>query len=186
MTDMPALGGVAGSEPAVGGVAGSEPALRDEQAVRRFIERFAAGLVQAGVPPMPARVFGTLLATDSGRLTAAELAAQLNASPAAISGAVRYLELLGMTGRERAPGSRRVVYSVFDDAWYEASVRQDQAIARWVAAAREGIEVLGPGTPAGQRMAETLDFFLFLQQETVELMARWRVHLAARNSAGGN
>jgi DNA-binding transcriptional regulator GbsR (MarR family) len=174
MTDMPALGGVAGSE----------PARRDEQAVRRFIERFAAGLVQAGVPPMPARVFATLLATDSGRLTAAELAAQLNASPAAISGAVRYLELLGMIGREREPGSRRAQFAVFDDAWYEASVRQDQAIARWVSAARDGIEVLGPDTPAGQRMAETLDFFLFLQEETVELMARWRAHLAVRNSSG--
>ena len=157
---------------------------RDEQAVRRFIERFAAGMVQAGVPPMPARVFATLLATDSGRLTSAALAAQLNASPAAISGAVRYLELLGMIGREREPGSRRVVFAVFDDAWYEASVRQDQAIARWVSAAREGIEVLDPATPAGKRMVETLDFFLFLQQETIEIMARGRAHLAARNSPG--
>ena len=46
---------------------------RDEQAVRPFIERFASVLVEAGVPPMPARVFAALLVTDSGRLTAAEL-----------------------------------------------------------------------------------------------------------------
>ena len=152
---------------------------RDEQAVRRFVERFAAGLVEAGMPAMPARVFSALLATDSARLTAAELAEQLDASPAAISGAVRYLALVGMISRERVPGSRRAVYAVLDDVWYEVSVRQDQAVTRWASAAREGVEVLDPGTPAGRRMANTLDFLLFLQQEMGEIMHRWRAHQAA-------
>ena len=39
-----------------------------------YIERFATVLMAAGFPPMPARVFVALLITDSGRLTAAELA----------------------------------------------------------------------------------------------------------------
>jgi ABC-2 type transport system ATP-binding protein len=65
--------------------------MRDEAAVRRFIEGFAAALADGGVPRMPARVFAALLATDSGRLTAAELGERLQVSPAAISGAVRYL-----------------------------------------------------------------------------------------------
>ena len=56
---------------------------------------------------MPARVFAALLATDSGRLTAAELAELLQISPAAVSGAVRYLTQVGMVHREREPGSRR-------------------------------------------------------------------------------
>src|SRR5437016_883607 len=104
---------------------------RDEQAIRAFIERFASVVVEAGVPPMPARVFSALLVTDSGRLTAAELAAWLGASPAAISGAVRYLGQLGMIRREREPGSRRDVYLVLDNVWYEVSFRQDQVLARW-------------------------------------------------------
>jgi DNA-binding transcriptional regulator GbsR (MarR family) len=151
---------------------------RDEQAVRRFIGRFAAALEEAGVPAMPARVFSALLATDSGRLTAAELASQLGASPAAISGAVRYLALVGMISRERVPGSRRAEYAVLDDVWYEVSVRQDQAITRWVSAAREGVEVLDPATPAGRRMAQTLDFILFIQQEMADIMTRWRAYQA--------
>jgi len=155
---------------------------RDEQAVRRFIERFAAALVDAGMPAMPSRVFSALLATDSARLTAAELAEQLDASPAAISGAVRYLALVGMISREQVPGSRRAVYAVLDDVWYEVSVRQDQAVTRWASAAQEGVEVLDPGTPAGRRMANTLDFLLFLQQEMGEIMGRWRAHQAARNN----
>ena len=154
---------------------------RDEQAVRRFIERFAAALVEVGIPPMPARVFTALLVTDSARLTAAELSALLSASPAAISGAVRYLELINMISRERAPGSRRDVYTILDDVWYEVSIQRDQALSRWVSATREGPAVLGPQSLAGQRMVEMLDFLEFLQQELPAVMERWRERQAARN-----
>ncbi|HEX7994495.1 MAG TPA: MarR family transcriptional regulator, partial [Streptosporangiaceae bacterium] len=92
---------------------------RDPVAVARFIERFASVLVEAGIPRMPARVFSALLATDSGRLTAAELADQLQASPAAVSGGVRYLIGVGMVSREGEPGSRRHHYRVPDHVWDE-------------------------------------------------------------------
>ena len=67
---------------------------RDEEAVRRFIERFALNLVEAGMARMPARVFAGVLVAADGRQTAAELAELLQVSPAAISGAVRYLTQL--------------------------------------------------------------------------------------------
>lgn len=153
---------------------------RDQQAVRPFIERFAAVLVEAGVPPMPARVFSALLVTDSGRLTAAELGELLGASPAAISGAVRYLEQVGMIGRQREPGSRRDVYLLRNDLWYEISLGRDQLLAHWANAARDGAEILGPDTPAGQRLADSHDFFMFLRQELPALLERWRAHKAAR------
>lgn len=151
-----------------------EPVNRDEQAIGQFIERFAAILVQAGFAPMAARAFVALLVSDSGALTASELSALLAASPAAISGAVRYLSQLGLISREREPGSRRDVYRVLEDVWTEVSARQDQVLDRWAAAAREGLGLLGPGTPAGQRMAESLDFLEFIQAERPAMMARWR------------
>ncbi len=154
---------------------------RDEQVIRRFIERFAAVLGEAGVPAMPARVFSALLVTDSGRLTAAELAGLLAASPAAISGAVRYLGQVGMISREREPGTRRDVYLVLDDLWYEMSIRRDQVFARWVSAAREGVGLLGPRTPAGRRLADSLDFFVFLQEEMPALLERWRSRKAGQS-----
>lgn len=147
---------------------------RDTEAVLRFIERFASGLVDAGMARMPARVFVALLATDSGRLTAAELAEFLQVSPAAVSGAVRYLTQLNMVSREREPGSRRECYRLFDDVWYEASIRRDQVLARWEAAAREGIEALGHDTPAGIRLAETLAYIEFIEQELPQVLKRWR------------
>jgi predicted transcriptional regulator len=156
--------------------AGGEPPAsgRDEAAVGRFVERFAANLEQSGVPRMPARVFVALLATDSGSLTAAELAERLHASPAAISGAVRYLTQVGLIGREREPGSRRDRYRVWDDAWYEAIVRRERLLQIWEESAREGVDALGAGTQAGKRMAETVAFFEFLQFEMPRLLQRWR------------
>ena len=139
-----------------------------------FIERFAAALVEAGVPRMPARAFVALLATDSGRLTAAELGEQLKVSPAAISGAVRYLVQVGLVTREREPGSRRDHYRVSADAWYESTVRREHLLVRWERGAREGIDVLGRDTPAGARMAETVAYFEFLQAELPALLARWQ------------
>ena len=56
---------------------------------------------------MPARVFAALLFCDAGGLTSAELTELRSVSPAAISGAVRYLSQLGFISRDRKPGSRR-------------------------------------------------------------------------------
>src|SRR5262245_64144100 len=151
-------------------------AERDEQAVRPFVERFASVLVEAGVPPMPARVFSALLVTDSGRLTAAELTELLGASPAAISGAVRYLEHVGMIGRQREPGSRRDVYLLRNDLWYEISLGRDQLLAHWASAAGDGAEILGPGPPAGQRLADSPGVLLFPRKELPGLLERWRAH----------
>jgi predicted transcriptional regulator len=147
---------------------------RDDEAVARFVERFAVTLEQSGVPRMPARVFVTLLAADSGALTAAELAERLQVSPAAISGAVRYLIQVDLITRERDPGSRRDRYRVFDDAWYEATVRRERLLMRWEDNAREGVAALGPDTPAGARMVETVAFFEFLRREMAALQERWR------------
>src|SRR5438067_9473989 len=92
---------------------------RDPAAVSRFIERFAQVLVESGMPRIASRIFIALVATDSGRLTAGELAEQLQASPAAVSGGVRYLAQVDLVSREREPGSRRDHYRVDEDIWYQ-------------------------------------------------------------------
>jgi len=157
---------------------------RDPAAVRQFVERFAANLTEGGMPRMPARVFAALLATDPARLTAAELADMLGVSPAAISGAVRYLIQVGIAAREGEPGSRRAYYRLFDDVWYEAAMNRERALTRWEIAAKEGVAALGPGTPAGDRLADTLEFFEFLQNEFAGIMQRWRRHKAQARRLG--
>jgi DNA-binding transcriptional regulator GbsR (MarR family) len=147
---------------------------RDEEAVRRFIERFALDLAEAGMARMPARVFAALLADDQGRLTAAELAELLRVSPAAISGAVRYLSQIGMVSRGREPDERRDHYQVSGDTWYEVVARRDRLLARWEQDLDDGIKAVGPDTPAGDRLEQTRRFFEFLRHEGPRVMARWR------------
>lgn len=143
-----------------------------------FVERFAAELVEAGMQRMAARVFAALLASEDGALSSAELGERLQISPAAVSGAVRYLSQVGMVSREREPGSRRERYRVHNDQWYETFSRRDQVLVRWENTLRAGVEVLGPDTAAGQRIAETAAFFEFLQKELIGMMDRWREHKA--------
>jgi len=151
---------------------------RDDGAVRRFIERFASLMVEAGMPRTPARIFAGLLATDSGRLTAAELAGLLKASPAAVSGGVRYLVQVGLIRRESEPGSRRHHYRVPDDIWDELLLQRDRLLQRWADVLREGIEILGAGTPAGARMAHSAQYFDFVNAELPKLLARWNEYRA--------
>ena len=138
-----------------------------------YIERFASVMVAAGMPAMPSRVFVVLLITDSGRLTAANLACELRISPAAVSGAVRYLIQLGLVHKERVPGSRRDYYRMPDDVWHDMLRLRDQVMVRWTALVREGIDLAGPRTPAGQRLAEHAAFFEFVAKELPEVLARW-------------
>ncbi|MFI9080113.1 GbsR/MarR family transcriptional regulator [Streptomyces sioyaensis] len=154
----------------------SADATRDAEAVSQFVERFASQLVDAGMQRMSARVFACLLASDSGVLTSAELGERLQVSPAAVSGAIRYLSQVDMVSREREPGSRRDRYRVHSDQWYEALARRDNVLTRWEGTLRDGVESLGEDSPAGRRIGETLVFFEFLQKELTGLLQRWREH----------
>jgi DNA-binding transcriptional regulator GbsR (MarR family) len=163
------------------------PPPRDEEAVAGFVEHFAQLLVEGGMARMPARVFARLLVTDEGRLTAAELADLLHASPAAISGAIRYLEQVDLAVRRRERGSRRDWYQVRDlDLWYEVMTRRDRLLVRWIEGLAEGIDALGPETPAGRRVIETREFMSFMSKELPEMLERWRVYRAAVYGADGS
>ncbi|MFD9333737.1 GbsR/MarR family transcriptional regulator [Streptomyces sp. NPDC060028] len=152
--------------------------VRDEGAVSRFVERFAAQLTEAGMQRMAARVFAQLLASDEGAMTSAELSEALRISPAAVSGAVSYLTQVNMVSREREPGSRRDRYVLHNELWYETFTRRDQILTLWEKTLREGVAGLGADSPAGARIAETAAFFEFMQHELLGLMDRWRTHRA--------
>ncbi|MFE4211596.1 GbsR/MarR family transcriptional regulator [Streptomyces sp. NPDC056844] len=153
-----------------------EGAGRDEEAVSRFVERFAAEMTEAGMQRMAARVFAALLADDDGSMTSSDLGRQLRISPAAVSGAINYLTQVSMVGRERDPGSRRDRYRLHDEIWYATFANRDQVLTRWERTLKDGARSLGEDTPAGARLAETAEFFAFMQAELVGVLDRWREH----------
>ena len=154
---------------------------RDEDLLG-YIERFATVLVTAGFPPMPARVFVALLISDSGRLSAVELAQKLRISPAAVSGGVRYLIQTGLVHKERVPGSRRDYYRMPASLWEDLLGLRDHVMLRWMAMVREGIGLVGPDSPARERLAHQADFLEFALKEMTGLAERWQQHLAAGGS----
>jgi DNA-binding transcriptional ArsR family regulator len=156
--------------------------LAEDDGALRFIERFALLLTDGGIPRMAARVFACVLADDAGQLTARELSERLQVSPAAISGAARYLIQVGMLTKAREPGARRDHYRLGDDVWYEAFGQRDTLLRRWEDGLVEGIELLGPGSPAGRRLEETRAFFAFLRAELAPMLERWREHQQAAAS----
>ncbi|GLY40903.1 transcriptional regulator [Amycolatopsis sp. NBRC 101858] len=155
---------------------------RDEDAVRRYVESLALVLSQIGMQRMSARVFAALMTTDDARLTAADLASQLSVSPAAISGAVRFLEQVGLVAKEREPGERRDHYRLFDDLWYATFLKRDRMIIMWRDAAGDGIDALGEDSPAGQRLAEMRDFLSFMLEELNGMYERWHKLRAEKNA----
>ncbi|MFJ9027478.1 GbsR/MarR family transcriptional regulator [Streptomyces sp. NPDC102274] len=157
---------------------------RDEEAVSRFVERFAAEMTEAGMQRTASRVFAALLSSDDASMTSAELSERLRISPAAVSGAVRYLTQVNMVGRERDLGSRRDRYRLHNELWYTTFAQRDSVLVRWENALRDGVETLGRDTPAGVRVAETVEFFEFLQQELLALMGRWKDYQEARRTEG--
>lgn len=153
-----------------------------DHAVAQFVERLGSVLTASGLPAMPSRVFAALLADEDGSMTSAELAQALAVSPAAISGAVRYLTQLRMIRRERdrTPGSRRDVYIVLDDAWHDM-VSTNGVVYRSIRdAMATGIEpVGGAGTRAGARLSLSVEFLEFVEAEMSGLGRRWEEHKSA-------
>ena len=107
-------------------------------------------------------------------LTAGELGERLEVSPAAISGAVRYLVRIGMLQRVPAAGSRRDRYRLPVDLATSGLRGAQSTWASWPRSPPAAIAALGVG-PAAERVARMgPDFFLFMQREMDGLLARWR------------
>ncbi|MFI8894332.1 GbsR/MarR family transcriptional regulator [Streptomyces paradoxus] len=138
---------------------------RDAEAVREYEETFTTVLMGSGMPKMMSRVMACLCLTDSGSLTASELAQRLQVSPASVSKAVAFLDSQGLVRREADEG-RRERYVVDDDVWYQSMMASARSIAAVVGIARQGVGVLGPGSPAAARLENVARFLDFVSEST--------------------
>jgi DNA-binding transcriptional regulator YhcF (GntR family) len=138
-----------------------QPHGRDAEAVREYEETLTTVMMASGLPKMMARVLVCLYTTDAGSLTASELAQRLQVSPATVSKAITFLESQDLVRRERDE-RRRDRYVVDDDLWYQSMVASVQANAQVIETARQGVAILGPGTPAAVRLENAARFLDFV------------------------
>jgi Helix-turn-helix domain/MarR family len=139
------------------------PRPEADDAARQFVDRFATLMVQTGMPRMAARVFASLVTTEGGALTSAELVHDLRVSPASVSKAVGYLEGLELIARER--GQRRERYVIDDDVWLHTWMTSARTNAMWADAAGQGAALFGVATRAGTRLERMRQFFAQLSDD---------------------
>ncbi|GAA3379513.1 helix-turn-helix domain-containing protein [Streptomyces sannanensis] len=139
---------------------------RDAEAVREYEEVFTTVFMQSGLPKMTARVLVCLYTTDEGSLTASELVQRLQVSPASVSKAITFLESQGLVRRERDE-RRRERYAVDNDVMYQSTVASARATAQLGETARQGVSILGPGTPAATRLENIARFVDFISESIV-------------------
>jgi DNA-binding transcriptional regulator YhcF (GntR family) len=139
---------------------------RDPAAVREYEEVFAAVFMEAGLPKMTARTVAALYTTETGSLSAVELAGRLQVSPASVSKAIALLESQGLVRRERDE-RRRERYVVDDDIPYQSMMASARSTAHLGEVARQGVRVLGSDTMAGTRLENIARFVEFVSESIV-------------------
>ncbi|GAA1100163.1 helix-turn-helix domain-containing protein [Kitasatospora arboriphila] len=153
-----------------------QPQGRDAEAVADYEETLTTVLMASGVPKMGARVLTGLFTSDSGSLTASQLAQRLDVSPASISKAIAFLESQSLVRRERDE-RRRDRYIVDDELFYQATIASARANDRLVATARQGAAVLGANTPAATRLENIARFLDFISESIVRAAEQARAVL---------
>ncbi|MEU3603715.1 helix-turn-helix domain-containing protein [Streptomyces sp. NPDC006798] len=161
------------------------PYGRAPEAVYDYQETLTGVLMVSGLPKMMARVLSCLFTTDSGSLTAAELAQRLQVSPASVSKAITFLESQDLVRRERGEG-RRERYVVDDDLWYQSMRRSARANDQFIETARRGVGVLGRGTPAATRLENAARFLDFVSEGLLHAAEQGREVLHTRTGTTRN
>ncbi|MFC5502307.1 GbsR/MarR family transcriptional regulator [Lysinimonas soli] len=155
------------------------------KAAADFVATIGGDFAAQGFPRLPGFILMAITVSERGQLTAAELGAELGVSAAAISGAVRYLGVLGFIRTVTEPGSRRHVYTLGDTPWYTASLTSTGRYPQLVRSMRDAAARLGGRPSAQARVEELADFFEFLERRLPALLVEWNEELARRAPTKG-
>ena len=146
-------------------------------------ETAAAMITAVGFPRMPGRVMMALIAAPAEGYTAAELADRLGVSPAAVSGAVRYLQTLHVVHRVSRADQRRDHYLIVEDTWYEMMTSNSSVYDR-LAAHIDTIGAAHTDDPVARtRASEMAEFFRFMARRMPQLVDEWEAFRAERRLA---
>ncbi|MEV6685935.1 helix-turn-helix domain-containing protein [Streptomyces sp. NPDC051130] len=171
------------SAPPRGAEQAALPHGRDPEALAAYEEQFTAVMMQSGLSnKMMARVMVCLLTTDSGSMTAAELVQRLQVSPASISKSIAFLEGQALVRRERDE-RRRERYVIDENLWYHSMEASVRALTQQVEISRQGVGILGFGTPAAVRLENVARFLDFVAESLARAAEQARDVLYAKAEA---
>lgn len=160
-------------------------AMNDQK--HEFIEKMGIAFERNGSAPMLGRVWGALLISDKGEMTAEELASQLRASRGAISHATRQLSAMRCTEKFRKAGDRKDYFRIVSHGLVQVSRQRVAEIRQMQNLLHEGMAIVNAGSTTSLRLIE--EHMAFTQAMEIALngfLDEWQQHKgderAKRNS----
>lgn len=129
--------------------------------------------VRRGWPPITARTLAWLMVCDPPEQAPAEIGAAVRASRGSLTSTLRVLTATGLVRSVTRPGDRSTYYRVADDAWAQSWRQQLAELKAFADLARNGMEILGPGTPRAARAQGAYELYRFLIEESEAMWQRW-------------
>ena len=142
--------------------------------IHQFIERMGIAFERMGLTRSFGRVFALLMIAEEP-LSLDDMVERLHVSKATASTSARAAEDLGLARRVGVRGDRKDYYEIAPGAFESVTARRVAAIHSLAALAAEGLEAVGAKpSPARERLAEMLDFYLFMGEQVEEILERWK------------
>lgn len=135
-----------------------------------LLDDFTATLESTGLAPMSARVLSAILLSDEGSLTSRDIIDRLGVSPAAVSHAVRQLEMLHFIRRRRPAGQRREHYDLVGSLWAETTMNQCRVFEHLARTLGQGADASPDGSAVKLRLERSSTFFQHLADGIPELI----------------
>ena len=154
---------------------------------RDFIEKMGISFERSGATPMLGRVWGALLVSSTGPMSAEELATTLGASRGAISHATRQLAELLFIEKFRKPGDRKDYFRTTPQSLVKASRRRLQELQVLRELFEEGLHAMEDAEPEhSASLVSGMDFLSMWESTLENFFSEWQQHKgdqrAKRNS----
>ncbi|MHB1120128.1 MAG: GbsR/MarR family transcriptional regulator [Bellilinea sp.] len=160
------------SEEADSGADSNPPIAGDSAALSQFIENMGLHFEEYGVPRIGGRILGLLLVSKRP-VTPEEMSDILQVSRSSISTNLRTLQMTGLADRVSLPGERSDHYVFSDDAWENSLEMRLEGILSLEEMAEDGLQGLGEGHPARERMLEVLAWSSLVKESYERLIQEW-------------
>lgn len=140
---------------------------------REFAERMALFFEGLGGTRIMGLIYGWLTVCEPGHQSITEMASALGVSKTSISTVVRQLEQAQMVERVAVTGSRQHHYQLRSGGWAQILRARVARLRPGAAAADYGLVHFGPDRPGQrERLQEMRDFFVFVEAEYGDVLAR--------------
>ncbi len=140
---------------------------------QRFAEDTGSMFDRWSLPRMAGRVWGLLIVAEEPMLSSQDLADRLQASPASISNATRFLLQSSLIKRVRVPGERREFFAFDPTSLRSIYTQRIAAVADMHRMAEQALPSFSDRPTATERLQAMHDFYEWLEFELASVLRRW-------------